>query len=111
MGCSQQPAIPADVLPKEKMPLLVAELELAETKVSRMNLQHFDSSKVAFRYLEDQILAKYKLDTAQYYKSYRFYASYPEYMFGIYEEALKLVEAKKDSMQKAENKQNMTKHP
>lgn len=105
MSCKQKPAIPSDVLAQDKMPLLIAELQLVESQVARLNLQNFDSSKVAFKYLEHKTLAKYGVDTAQYRKSYEFYATYPEYMQEIYDKAVKLLEAKKDSTNKVQGSQ------
>lgn len=77
---------------------IIAELQLAEADVARMNLQSYDSSKVAFQFLQQKILKEQGVDSAYYRKSYEAYARYPDYLDKIYMEAIQLLEDRRDSL-------------
>ncbi|MCP9765783.1 DUF4296 domain-containing protein [Lacihabitans soyangensis] len=85
-----------DVIDKKTMAIVFAELKTAEAKVSRLNLTGVDSSRVAFKYLEKQIYKKYKVDSAQYLKSFDFYAKDKKQLLSIYIEAEKIIEKNKN---------------
>ncbi|MCU0324678.1 MAG: DUF4296 domain-containing protein [Spirosomaceae bacterium] len=97
LACKSAPDPPKGSIDAETMSKIIADIHLAEAKVSRLSFQEFDSTKVAFKYFEQKIFAKYKVDTAQYRKSYDFYAAHPEYMTDIYDNAVKILEKKKET--------------
>jgi hypothetical protein len=63
--------------------------------VNRMNLQNYDSSRVAYREFERRILKKYAVDSSLYRKTYDFYAMNPSLMIRLYDETIKIMEDKK----------------
>ncbi|MDP5121481.1 MAG: DUF4296 domain-containing protein [Spirosomaceae bacterium] len=97
-GCKSGDSLPDGIIPMEQMSPILAELQIAESNVARMNLQSYDSAKVAFQYKQLQILANYGVDSSLYNKSYEAYARQPAYMEVIYTDVLKILEAKSDSV-------------
>jgi hypothetical protein len=87
---------PEDVIDKKTMGMVLAELKSAEAKVGRLNLVGTDSSRVAFKYLEDKIYKKYNIDSASYLKSFDFYAKDKKQLFSIYLQAEKIIETNKN---------------
>jgi tRNA(Ser,Leu) C12 N-acetylase TAN1 len=79
------------------MAKIVADLQLLEARVSRLNFQGVDSSKVVFNHFQDQIFKKYKTDSANYARSYKFYAERPAEFSQIYDEVIKILESKRDT--------------
>jgi hypothetical protein len=47
---------PDGIIENKTMAIVFADLKTAEAKVSRLNLTGVDSSRVAFKYLENQII-------------------------------------------------------
>jgi hypothetical protein len=92
---------PDNLIPEEKMADILAEIHIAESRVSRMGLHAIDSSNIAFKHLEGQIFKKFQIDTVVYRKSYFFYASHPSDMEAIY----KRVTEKLQQKQKVKPKQ------
>lgn len=64
---------------------ILADIHIAESKVSKMNFRSMDSSVVVFNKLQQDIWAKYEVDSASYNKSYAYYAANPEAMSSLYE--------------------------
>lgn len=93
-ACVSPPSIPNDVLPKEKMATILAEIHITQTYVSRLNFGSSDSTQVAYNTLEKELFKKQKIDTATYKRSFTFYSAQPEYMTEIYEDVLKKLEKK-----------------
>jgi hypothetical protein len=93
-ACVGPPPIPSNVLPREKMAAILVDVHLNQVYVNRMNFGTGDSSQVAYNQLEKEIFAKHKVDTAQYKRSFMFYASTPDYMIEIYDKVTKDLEAK-----------------
>ena len=98
VGCRRSGRLPDDVIPAEQMAPIIAELQMAETAVARLNLQGYDSAKVAFQYLQQQTMEKHGIDSARYRKSFEAYARYPASMEAIYADVLEILEAKSDSV-------------
>jgi hypothetical protein len=87
---------PPDLIPSNEMASILYEVHKTETMASRMSFKTFDSSKVAYDYMESKILENYKVDTAQYRKSYEYYASNPDQFAIIYDLIEKMLEKEKD---------------
>jgi PBP1b-binding outer membrane lipoprotein LpoB len=96
-GCRRNSGLPEDVIPQEQMVPIIADLQMIETAVARLNLQSYDSAKVAFQYLQLRTLKKYGVDSSSYRKSFEAYARHPAHMEEIYSDVLKILEAKSDS--------------
>jgi hypothetical protein len=78
IACSDEPKAPVNVIDEKTMSNILAEIHLTEAKVSRLSFQAYDSTKVAYSELERRIMLKYKIDTARYKASYKFYITNPE---------------------------------
>ena len=87
---------PDGIIDKKNMALIVADLQLAEAKVSRFNLRGVDSSRIAYSYLEKNIFKKYKIDSAKYVKSFDYYALDKSALLKIYSEAESILEKRKN---------------
>ena len=98
IGCVSEPKPPKDIIPQKQMANAIAEFNLLDANVSRMNFVDLDSAKIAFHYFEKKIYKKYHVDSAQYAKSYQFYGEHPEIMLEIYQEVNQILEQKKDSI-------------
>lgn len=97
VGCRRSDSLPDDIIPQEQMVPIIADLQMVETAIARLNLGSYDSAKVAFQYLQQQTLEKYGVDSSSYRKSFEVYARNPVYMEEIYADVLKILEAKSDS--------------
>lgn len=94
MACDSDEQPPKDIIAEDKMAAILADIHLAESRVSRMQLQSLDSSAMVFNQLQKQIWAKHQVDTLRYRESYSFYTTHPQYMTRIYEKVLKNIEAR-----------------
>lgn len=104
-ACDNNAKTPKGAIDKKIMAKILAEIHLVESKVSRLSLQDYDSTKIAYKQLERQVLAKYKTDTAKYRASYNYYVTNPEVMIEIYDETLvNLEEMKKKNKIKTQSK-------
>ena len=80
-------AIPADVLPKDKMAEVMVDIHLLEATV---NLTVTATDKAAFNEKGDQIdvYKKHNITRKQYEDSYLFYTRHPELLGEIYQQVL-----------------------
>jgi uncharacterized lipoprotein NlpE involved in copper resistance len=92
LGCDNRPSRPKDAIDEATMAKILAEIHLTEAKVGRLSFKDYDSTKFAYKYLEQQIMIKYKTDTARYRASYNYYVTNPEQMTKLYENVLKNLE-------------------
>lgn len=92
LACDKDPSRPKDAIDEATMAKILAEIHLTEAQVSRLSFKDYDSTKIAYKYLEQQIMAKYKTDTARYRASYNYYVTNPEQMTKLYENVLKNLE-------------------
>jgi hypothetical protein len=84
---------PAQLLEKTEMVKILTDIHLIEAKISQLNMKTTDSSRLVFDAWEKQLFAQYKVDTAVYKQSYRYYAAHPEQFDAIYKEVIKQIEA------------------
>ncbi|HEV7351486.1 DUF4296 domain-containing protein [Telluribacter sp.] len=94
LACESEEKPPQNIIPEKKMAAILADVHLAEARVSRMQLQSLDSSTMVFNQLQNQIWKKHQVDTLRYKESYAFYTTHPSYMTRIYEQVLKNIEAR-----------------
>jgi hypothetical protein len=111
LGCKRGDKLPDDIIPTEQMSSILADLQIAESTVARMNLKSYDSSKVAFQYKQQQILDSYSVDSSLYNRSYEAYARYPVYMEEIYTDVLKILEIKTDSVRLKDRQSRSDENP
>lgn len=91
---------PDNLLPEETMVNILTDIHLAEARVGQMGLRSVDSSNIVYNRLEKQIFRKYKLDTAQYNASYRYYSTHPREMEAVYKEITGRLQKKLDAAKK-----------
>jgi hypothetical protein len=92
IACDGEQNPPADLLPKEKMADILADIHVAEARITSMQLRSLDSSVLVFERMQQQIWKKHKVDTTLYRKSYTFYTSNPAYLSDIYDKVEKKLE-------------------
>jgi hypothetical protein len=77
-------SIPSDVLPKERMALVITDIHLAEAEASLKTFPDTSSEKLNFR----KIFDKNNISKEQYDKSIAFYVDHPELLNEVYEQVL-----------------------
>ncbi len=81
-GDEEQVTIPADVLPKEKMAMVITDVHLAEAEADLKTLPDSSSTgKIGF----EKIYEKNQISKAQYDTSLSFYVDHPELLNEVYE--------------------------
>ncbi|WP_234736482.1 DUF4296 domain-containing protein [Tellurirhabdus bombi] len=90
---------PSDVLPEDKMAEVLTEIHLAEAKASKLGVISADSTTLIYKRLESQIYKKHKIDTAAYFRSYRYYSSNPAKMADVYKQVTEKLQIQ-DSLQR-----------
>ncbi|WP_341226561.1 DUF4296 domain-containing protein [uncultured Arcticibacterium sp.] len=96
MSCGNEDA-PENLISEEVMVDLICETHILESKVGRMNLNSYDSSHVAFQYLQKKLWEEKGVDSLQYNESYEYYAKYPKLFTEIYQKV-------EDNLEAMENK-------
>ncbi|MCR9251871.1 MAG: DUF4296 domain-containing protein [bacterium] len=84
LGCTKEATIPDDILPQEKMIEILIDIHLLEEKIDYLKLEK-DTSLMLFKAYEFELLKEHEVDTAEYQKSYRWYASEVRTMSRMYE--------------------------
>ncbi|GAB2766659.1 hypothetical protein GCM10027275_05780 [Rhabdobacter roseus] len=93
-GCSAEEKPPRHILSEDKMAAVLADIHVAEARVTRMRLSSLDSSVMVYNRLQQQIWKKHDVDTLAYRQSYEFYIANPGYMARIYEKVRTKIEAR-----------------
>ena len=93
-GCSSEEKPPANTISKDKMASILADIHVAESRVTKLQLKSLDSSLMIFGKLKADIWKKYKVDTLNYRNSYSFYMTHPKQMAEIYEKVNKKIEVR-----------------
>jgi len=96
-GCMSDGKPPRDTLSQEQMASILADIHIAESRVTRMQLKSSDSSLMVFNKLKQDIWKKHKVDTLNYRNSYTFYMTHPKQMSQIYEKVNKKIESREKS--------------
>ena len=74
------------------MALILTDIHVAESRVTKLQLKSLDSSLMIFNKLKADIWKKHKVDTLNYRNSYSYYMSHPKQMSEIYEKVNKDIE-------------------
>jgi len=99
LACSEDEKRPDDLIPEDKMAQILADIHIAEARVTNLQLRSLDSSVTVYEELQQKIWKKYKVDTLLYRKSYSFYTSHPAYLAEIYEQVEKEIENREKKKQ------------
>ncbi len=85
VSCRQQKeAVPADIIPIEKMVPVMIDIHLVEAAISNKNLPR-DSSIVVYSLYEKDIFKKHNISDSIYRKSFNYYTARPAMMDKLYE--------------------------
>ncbi len=97
---------PDNLVPKEQMIQILADIHRLEGHVNNMNIQNTDTLSFIYRKMEADIFKKHKIDTAAYFKSYKYYLVDPEEFSALYSEVVLLIKNKNkaDSTAEVKNK-------
>lgn len=85
----QNDSKPDHLIGESVMIEMMAEIHVAEAMAGRLELDSYDSSQVAYKYLEHQIYEKFGVDSAIYVHNYDYYARNPRLFEKMYEEVEK----------------------
>lgn len=94
-GCKSKPK---DLIPQDDMVQIIADIKLLETKVDHFYLRNMDSSRVAFRILQQDIFKKYETDSTHYNQSYSFYLQDKKKMVDILNKVEALLDEKQNEI-------------
>lgn len=83
-ACLSPEPPPADVLPPERMAAVLTDIHVAEAQANRSGLASPDSVRAYYEGLEKQVFTKYRVDTATYGRSYRWYQANPAELEKVY---------------------------
>jgi hypothetical protein len=96
----RDPKAPKDLIDKKTMVNILTDVQISESKITRLSIPSFDSSVVVFNYLQQKIFEKYKVDSAAYANSYAYYAGVPEVFAKMFEQVqINLEELEKQSLE------------
>jgi hypothetical protein len=98
-ACTSEEKVPNDVISEERMPALLADIHIVDGDLYNVS-QTPDS---LYKYSMGHYLAvfkKYHTDSVQFKKSYTWYTRNPVKLDKIYDEVLKILQAKTDSIAK-----------
>ena len=99
-SCDQDSSKPDNLIEKDKMADILAEVLVLEAKVSRVSINNIDSTRTIYKYLENQIYKKYSTDSATYRSSYQYYIKKPQVLKAIYDDSIKNIEKLRDKNKK-----------
>lgn len=88
-SCSKkQVEVPADVISRDTMIVVLAEIHLAEASIQVLNVEVKDSLKAVSFGLYNYIFSKHKITQELFKKSFDFYRSEPAYLHAMYDEVI-----------------------
>ena len=99
-SCGLSDDKPKNLVDTDTMAKILADVHVAETRVSRLGIASVDSSNLVYKQLQSRILRKHGVDTSTYEKSYVYYSSHPREMEAIYKEIVAKLEAELDTARK-----------
>lgn len=89
---------PADILTKDQMVSILQDIYLTESKISKLSVR-FDSSKVIFGLLENDIYKDHGIGDSTYQKSVKYYYNHPDDLLKVYEMLVDSLALKEQSFQ------------
>lgn len=89
IGCSKKEVeIPNDVIPRDTMIVVLAEVHLAEATIQVLNVDLNDSTKIASFGFYRHIFSKHNITQELFKRSFDFYRSEPAYFHTMYDEVI-----------------------
>jgi hypothetical protein len=88
-GCSKkQVEVPEDVIPRDTMIVVLAEIHLAEASIQVLNVEVKDSLRAVSFGFYHHIFSKHKITQELFKKSFDYYRSEPTYFHAMYDEVI-----------------------
>lgn len=89
VGCTDhRNDIPQDIIPKEKMIMVMADIHLLEARIQMDNLGYNDSSRAIAYSGYQYIFKKNNIDAKVFKRSFDFYVDHPVLMADMYKDIL-----------------------
>lgn len=113
IGCGEKvEKIPADIMSRDSMISILADIQLVEANIQLRNLGYTDSTKnQAYGYYKF-VLLKHKTDPKVFEKSFHYYTSRPDMMSKMYTDVLTVIsqqQVKIQELQKVKTKRDTIK--
>ncbi|MFN0187458.1 MAG: DUF4296 domain-containing protein [Bacteroidia bacterium] len=88
-GCSKkQVEVPSDVISRDTMIVVLAEIHLAEASIQVLNVEVKDSLRAVSFGLYNYIFSKHNITQELFKKSFDYYRSEPAYFHAMYDEVI-----------------------
>ena len=98
-GCKDKTVvIPADILTKNEMVPLLADIHLAQATITIF--EYTDTVKFSVKDYQRAILKKRNISEKKFEASLKFYSDHPELLVGIYEEVVNELSRKQGEIEK-----------
>lgn len=89
IGCSKKEVeIPYDVIPRDTMIVVLAEIHLAEATIQVLNVDLNETTKIASFGFYRHIFSKHNITQELFQKSFDFYRTEPAYFHAMYDEVI-----------------------
>ena len=75
---------PENLIPEDKMAKVLSEIHILEAQINNLHFQHEDSSIFVYQKKRFELIKTFKLDTATFRVSLKYYLLNPDKMKGIY---------------------------
>jgi Domain of unknown function (DUF4296) len=109
-ACSSEEK-PENLIDEGTMANIMTDVHMIEAQINNMRLQHQDSSVYVYQKLKVKMLKKYKVDTAVFNTSFKYYILNPDKMKPIYAEVKKKLEDIKKKTMEASKAKTSAKSP
>jgi Domain of unknown function (DUF4296) len=101
IACSSEDK-PVNLIAQDKMAKILADVHIAEARVSNMHFSNQDSSLLVYQRIRWQIMKKNNADTAVFRSSLRYYITHPEDFKSVYGQVKKELEDRRKKINSAQ---------
>ncbi len=84
-ACSTADNRPADLVPENKMALILTEIHILEAKIKQLGIQKNDSMQAVYDHYERLLFNDFGIDKSQYERSFNYYVNHPKEFNTVYE--------------------------
>lgn len=84
-ACSPDKNEPQDLIPKEKMIVLLTEVHILEAKIKGLKIRPSDSANVVYDHYEKMLFADFNISQEQYQRSFNYYVDNTQEFKKIYD--------------------------
>lgn len=98
-GCHSEETVPDNVISEKRMPVIIAEMHIIDGDLYNVPQMPDSLYKYSMGHFT-ALFKKHHTDTLQFRKSYTWYTKHPVKLDKIYDEVIKILQAKNDSIAK-----------